>query len=562
MKSIYSIFLFILIFSGFSLTQEQNKTKYVSGYSPHYQTISINQLKMIISNDGMGSYNPETGGAGLFWPGGKLADKPLATNDGLYWVGKIGDSVFAGASAYNTSYQPGKILSTGLADDPSTQHYRVYKINKQWESYPYGSEREKLEKDFIEWPVEDGAPFYDSNNDGRFEKGIDEPLFYGDEQLWFVANDLFAAQTIYSTGTFPAGVEMQVLIYAFKYAGLFENTLIKVYRLINKGGRTLDSLYIGYFAEAVLGDPNDNFAGCDTILNLGYFYNANPVDTLYSQPPAVGYKLLQGPMVVGSDIDSAKFNDWWMKGFKNLDINSFIASFPEYSFHGNGWLNNPLKGRVEIGAMFAGVELFLQSKGHFWDGSKFNDPLTGEPTNFILCGDPVLQTGWYEGTGWPNGPLPGRRALYMSAGPINFAPGDTQEVAYAIHVAQGNDNIDAIDRLKRNAKNIQYFYDHYSPQKSNTNFKPPLPEYYHLSQNYPNPFNPVTVIDYSLPVKGQVSLRVYDILGNEIKVIVNELQEAGDYRVQFNSDGLSSGVYFYSINSNEFLRTKKMMVIK
>ncbi|RPI18095.1 MAG: T9SS C-terminal target domain-containing protein [Ignavibacteriae bacterium] len=83
-----------------------------------------------------------------------------------------------------------------------------------------------------------------------------------------------------------------------------------------------------------------------------------------------------------------------------------------------------------------------------------------------------------------------------------------------------------------------------------------------LSQNYPNPFNPVTLIEYSIPVQGKVELKIYDILGKEVKTLVNEFKEAGTHNVMFNASELASGVYFYKIISGSFRDVKRMVLVK
>ena len=85
---------------------------------------------------------------------------------------------------------------------------------------------------------------------------------------------------------------------------------------------------------------------------------------------------------------------------------------------------------------------------------------------------------------------------------------------------------------------------------------------YKLSQNYPNPFNPTTVINYSLPNTSEVSLKVYDILGNEIAVLVNNSQTAGSYNVSFDASNIPSGVYFYTLSTGSYTQTRKMLLIK
>jgi len=88
------------------------------------------------------------------------------------------------------------------------------------------------------------------------------------------------------------------------------------------------------------------------------------------------------------------------------------------------------------------------------------------------------------------------------------------------------------------------------------------PSDFYISQNYPNPFNPTTIINYSVPTRTFVSLKVFDILGREIKTLVNEEISAGNYSVNFNGAYLSSGVYFYTISAGDFKQVKKLILLK
>lgn len=85
---------------------------------------------------------------------------------------------------------------------------------------------------------------------------------------------------------------------------------------------------------------------------------------------------------------------------------------------------------------------------------------------------------------------------------------------------------------------------------------------FELFQNYPNPFNPSTTISYSTSKTSQVKIIVYDIMGDEIRTLVDEEKSQGNYKIEFNASGLSSGVYYYSIFVNNYLQTKKMILIK
>ena len=89
-----------------------------------------------------------------------------------------------------------------------------------------------------------------------------------------------------------------------------------------------------------------------------------------------------------------------------------------------------------------------------------------------------------------------------------------------------------------------------------------VPADFKLFQNYPNPFNPVTTISYELPRTGYVELKIYNILGRELFKIVEEVQEAGRHRVEFNGNSLASGIYFYRLKSENFTATKMMSLIK
>ena len=88
------------------------------------------------------------------------------------------------------------------------------------------------------------------------------------------------------------------------------------------------------------------------------------------------------------------------------------------------------------------------------------------------------------------------------------------------------------------------------------------PATYSLSQNYPNPFNPTTTIKFQVANDGFVSLKVYDILGNEVETLVNEYINRGSYNVKFNGAGLSSGIYFYKLQTNSYTAVKKLMLLK
>lgn len=145
------------------------------------------------------------------------------------------------------------------------------------------------------------------------------------------------------------------------------------------------------------------------------------------------------------------------------------------------------------------------------------------------------------------GYIPAR--LYIAVGQYQTQDGGT--LLNQVPSGNGNGNIEA---------NEFYVYDY---SIVNVSHKQNLPKQFELMQNYPNPFNPTTTIKYSLPVSGKVTLKIYDVLGTEVKTLVqNELRNNGYYQVEFNSSELPSGVYFYKLETEKFSSVKKMIILK
>ena len=89
-----------------------------------------------------------------------------------------------------------------------------------------------------------------------------------------------------------------------------------------------------------------------------------------------------------------------------------------------------------------------------------------------------------------------------------------------------------------------------------------VPELFYLAQNYPNPFNPSTQISFDIPKASSVTLEVFDMLGRKISILINEQRGAGNYTVNFEASSLSSGMYMYRIKAGDFVKIKKMTLIK
>jgi len=526
-----------------------------------YNFIAANEVKMWIGNNGDGSHNPRSDGSGLFWPGGNCASVASVFEDGLVYGGIVDEKVNVNGSTYRQGWQPGNILEGRTAADPNDPKFKVWKIKKNWESLLPSPIRDEFEYDYNNWPVEYGAPWQDINKNGLFERGIDTPKFLGDEVLFHVSNDLDPEVTKNVYGSPPIGLEFKVTVWAHNTSDFLRDVVFKKYDMINKSGKTINDMYFSYWADNDLGNASDDFVGCDSLLNLAFSYNADNNDQEFYglNPPSCGHMLLQGPIVTAELTDSAKFNYSWKKGYKNLELTSFNLLFEYAQYY------DP-----EFGLYSGSLEFYNIMKGVGYNGNPYINPNTGDTTTFCLSGDPVNGSGWLDGLPFPAGFSQGDRRYNLSSGPFNVEPGDTQEVVFAIFMARGSDNIQSVAELKYTARAIQDYWDNIIYTDVEDEYDLQLPTRFELSQNYPNPFNPTTTIKYSIPhgliPSGDegwlVQLSFYDILGREVKTLVNKLQKPGNYTVEFDASNLTSGVYFYRLKSGDFVKTRKMLLLK
>ena len=140
-----------------------------------------------------------------------------------------------------------------------------------------------------------------------------------------------------------------------------------------------------------------------------------------------------------------------------------------------------------------------------------------------------------------------------SSGQYTIAAGDSIDVGFALAC---DVNLDSVRSAIINAR------ARYSALINDGKQNPETPVSFALEQNYPNPFNPLTVIKYSLAAAGIVTIKVYDILGNEVKTLVNKSKGAGNYSVIFDARSLPSGVYLYKLTAGNYTSVKKLVLLK
>lgn len=442
-RATYMLLACAVIFSMTALGGSPGTTGKGGQRQPSAPTISgdftifdANNVRTYIRNNGSFDRDPGTGNSGYEWPKGSGNTAIYAS--GL-WLGAkdATGTVRVAVAEYSYEYDAGPILAGGVPADPADSRYRVYKVKRgdTWDSNP----------DYRAWPGFDGAPYIDVNGNGEFDPpqqdgSGDRPQITGDMTVWSVFNEADPSYHVNMSAP-PLGVEVQMTAFAFNRADALGNVIFYKWKVINKGGRTLDSTYISVWSDPDLGDSGDDYDGCDTTLGLGFTYNGDAVDGVYDVPPAVGFDFLQGPLVDGAPTDTAHFPDGRMfPGKKLLKMTAFL----KYS-----------NDATDLGNPNTGQEVFNYMKGVTRTGQAILNP-AGNPSTFMYPGNPELP---WSVTNWIENDPPGDRRFLMSAGPFVLAAGDTQEIVAASLIAQGSSAGASVTALKNADALVQTAYD-------------------------------------------------------------------------------------------------------
>lgn len=132
--------------------------------------------------------------------------------------------------------------------------------------------------------------------------------------------------------------------------------------------------------------------------------------------------------------------------------------------------------------------------------------------------------------------------------------------AYNLNLGYYDSDINLNDYIKYNGFSVRCLYNNAISDIIRQNEE--LKKFFNLEQNYPNPFNPTTKIKYTIPQKSFVSLKVLDMLGNELQTLVNSEKETGNYEVEWNAGAFATGIYFYQMKTDNYIETRKMILIK
>jgi hypothetical protein len=505
------IFLLLMTIDGYSENYDPNASVIFLKQTQTRETRTVSNAgnwSYWLQYDGLSGYNPILSLSGGTYPRGT---SQAIFQDGIVWGGFVRDTSSqnprVGGQTYNIGTSAGRILVPGTAPigaasaiaQPADE-VQLYRIDVKY-TVPYDqlSEEDKANAqkvlrqdvaevnainvddvtdqqvidavnqyaaDYANWPAE--AP---RNKDGT--PGIAN----ADQVVWFVVNDLDIGRTSSLYGSGPMGIEAQVTAWAYNQPSTALGQVIyKQYKIINKSGVTMDSMFVSQWSDPDLGDSGDDFAGCDTVLSIGFAYNGYLVDRNYAlvnlPPPAAGYDFFAGPLVpgvAGQDLNKNGIDDAVDFGIKNLKkvgpgyINLPMTAFI-YFAAGSAISDPPLRdyeGTIEWYKMLNG---YIPNNGDPGDNVRYthgSGPLAGEPTRFPLDGDPFRETGDLDGRGSNFGP--GDRRIALCSGPFTMEPGDTQEVVLAvvggIIEQTGGNNRNAVEQMKLNDGFAQIIFD-------------------------------------------------------------------------------------------------------
>ncbi len=556
-------------------TSKQISTAYDSAF------IDVNRFKLPINNIGILG---DQLFAGQTLPGGKYDDNIVLFSAGFFMSGISNGFQWANgdlSAARVEDYLPGKVGA--IPEDPKNIVYVVRTSDPQfgqtWQDWKYA--------------VSQGADFYDGDHDGvynpvdkngngKWDPDEDRPDLLGNITAWCVYNDGLPAFKRTFQDVNPQGIEIQQTVFAQKDSADLNNVIFVRYRLINRGtvADILDSVYFGTAADIDIGNNGSNdLVGCDTLLNSGYiFHKLGAGDLKFgTNPPAEFITQLQGPL---SYIPGITFTDVNANGKYDPGIDTPIDT--AYNLRG------PLLGKeIYPGAKNLPVTSSFQFYGGIEPGNRYQanyylngKDFTGQfinPCNwaqgqvfggydckninpaFMYSGDPVTQTGWLNS-------IPKDQKILVSSGPFKLVKNVPIELIIGHLVGRGSDYLNSITVGKGYAANTIKYYASNFPNSIITGVRelPNSVTNYRLDQNYPNPFNPSTKIRFSVNTNSWVTIKIINILGKEIAVIVNEQKHPGEYTIDFNAGkyNLASGVYFYKITAGSFTSVKKMMLLK
>ncbi len=264
----------------------------------------------------------------------------------------------------------------------------------------------------------------------------------------------------------------------------------------------------------------------DYIMNLGPIFVSNTTQNLFNDdmPPQTVQSIVEFNETMKSSLFGLNNNDTLILGTNGRYILNSGGNYQALAYHVN--LVNYTQNRIE--------------KELFKDTVRISDSVSTEFLRGFVITDLESSSD----------------SFYVRLEVDTAASNETIDYAMAGIYSPGE--VSNGDALTAGGYKTKVFFNNNIIQSK----QPVIPSDFSLSQNYPNPFNPVTKINFAIQKQGLVTLKVYDMLGREVASLLNETKAAGNYTVEFDASKLSSGIYFYKLQSGSFTSVKKMVLVK
>lgn len=531
--TVFSLFITLILFGNTKSLNTPNKTIGL------IERMDINNIDMALENNGATGNDGQT-----YYPNGQSSLSVLFQGGFFvtaYVNGELRSSSMALSSLIN-EWQPGM---WGMdPTDPLAKFYVVNSADSQ------GSAA------YIDWnnAVNMGADFQDLDGNGVYSPYIDKPDILGDRTIWFPISDSTSiAQRTPFLQTLPIGLEMNITVWAVARTDELGDIIFFRYRLLNSADTLKNDVLFSVWTDPDIGDCDDDLIGCDSSLSLGYSYN-DADDPLYgANPPAFGIQMLQGPIV--HSIGDTAYN--YRGPYFGIDslYDSKNVSQSSFMFYRSGSPIIPNPANVQTAR-------YYQIGGLDGNGSPLDPTYWGiggtSTTNpkYVFSGNPLTGTGWLDN-------VPDDKRFLINFGPFDLDINEKQDIIIAYIVAQGNNALESVELLKTRAAVLKGLYPISGIGKVNNT--PPIN--FNLSQNYPNPFNPTTTIKYQLPKLSDVSIQIFNVLGQQVSNLIKKRQQQGTYELTWNglNDAgipVSSGIYIYQLQTDKYATAKKMLLIR
>ncbi len=518
--------------------------------------LEVNNVRANVFNNGL-----LWGGSGSSW----IYEVPKGSGLTGIWHASvvIGGLVEGQLRTAATLYAPPEFWPGPLDDQARPTHDcrsfdRLYQITRRDIERYY--ETGIGTPDLFQWPYYIGAPVVDGDGDldNYNLDGGDRPALVGDQMLWWVMNDAGGEHA--RTKTLPLGMEVQGTAFAYRANNYLGTTTFYRYRLLYKGHAPLTDAYFGIVSDTRHTDGDRRYVGTDTTLSLAYVYYVDNFDErnwdedpAYGEaPPALGFAFLRTPNAEHDRRDNDHDGQIDEPG-EQQGLTTTI-----HHYNGGGVSEDPVSAQ----------DFYNYLRARWKDGQPLTVGGHGRGssnivTRYAFPGDPVTGTFWSavncDGAGTPCGW--GVRYL-MATGPFSMQPGDELEIVFALVWSRGDDYLDSVRQLRDDVHHLHGYADVLLEPVSISEPKPTPQHLLGFAQNYPNPFSRYTTIRYSLPQSMYVRLKVFDVLGREVAMLVEGQQDGGIYETSFVTRDLPAGLYFYRIEMDHLTSTRRMVLVR